>query len=76
MSEFRTGAGGYGGISTMNQDQRAGKYDPHRVVSVLKNFLFDQIHIRCHICGQEWIHPRGTPTCPPICKSEASDERN
>jgi hypothetical protein len=47
----RTGAGGYGGISTMNQDQRQGPFHPHKSISRHYESLKDIWWIKCLHCG-------------------------
>jgi hypothetical protein len=45
------GAGGYGGISTMNQDQRQGPFHPHKSISKYYKSLDDIWWIKCLHCG-------------------------
>jgi hypothetical protein len=78
------GKGGYGGISTMNQDQRQGYWAPH-VVSKYLDRMRDMYTIKCLKCRQEWEitltqwHVRfdaplpKPPECDPSSASEASD---
>ena len=67
MVEFRGGAGGYGGISTMNTDQRTGRYSPHLAVSKITDYLTDTVNVTCLTCGEKWEHPRSAPSAPNIC---------
>jgi len=53
------GAGGYGGISTMNQDQRQPRYMPHVSVSMYTRLSDNTTEVSCYGCGQKWSHPRG-----------------
>jgi hypothetical protein len=46
--------GGYGGISTMNQDQRLGKFHPHKSVSRHEDRSDDTHHCKCLHCGATW----------------------
>jgi len=49
----------YGTISTQEQDQRQGKYRPHRLTTKYEDFDEDVTHVKCLKCGQEWEHARG-----------------
>ena len=60
------GAGGYGGISTMNQDQRGPRYAPHRNISLFQNYTNDRTEVSCRDCGQQWYHPRGDRKDTPL----------
>jgi len=69
------GAGGYGGISTMNQDDRgAAKYGKH--MSVVKYTAHPWVYVKCLLCGLEWRHEVGERgNFPAACPaSEASDD--
>lgn len=72
------GRGGYGGISTMNQDQRQGRYWPHPATSARVDYLTDEVIVHCLKCDVEWRHPRGDVKGPVECKtaerSEAPEE--
>lgn len=58
------GAGGYGGISTLNQDQRQGKYFPHINIFILKQHPFKLV--RCFTCNTQWSDGEEYPaTCKP-----------
>jgi len=67
------GVGGYGGISTMNQDQRKGHFGPHTVARYL-DMLADVYHIKCISCRLEWTmtkkawFDRDFSSMPPECK--------
>jgi len=65
--EFRGGHGGYGGITSMNQDQRTGRYAPHGAISKITDYLTDTVRITCLSCGESWEHPRSAPNAPPEC---------
>ena len=76
MAEFRGGAGGFGGTSTFNTEQRQGKYFPHKNVVIFKNHLTDEVFVRCLTCKQKWTHPRLYPEAPEKCEyneCEAND---
>ena len=65
------GAGGYGGISTMNQDQRKGRYHPHYNVTRHENFSTNETQVVCLSCGMRWYHPRGEiDNVPSVCFRE------
>lgn len=53
------GAGGYGGISTMNQDQRQPRYMPHNNVVLYTRMSDNMTEVKCIACGARWEHPRG-----------------
>lgn len=59
MSEMRGGIGGYGGITTMNQDQRQGRYAPHPATFRRQDPLTQLVHVNCYRCGAAWTHPKG-----------------
>ena len=75
----QTGLGGYGGISTMNQDQRQGHMGPHTVSKYLDR-MADVYHMKCVKCKQEWQitvtqwHARTVEPLPvpPTCEKPAS----
>lgn len=54
---MKTGKGGYGGITTMNTDQREGRYGEHLTISrfVRADGL---IEAKCLDCGEEWLHDK------------------
>lgn len=64
------GAGGYGGISTMDQRDVRPRYEPHLAISKRVDHAADAVILKCLDCGQEWTHTRGFPNCPAICKKE------
>ena len=72
------GAGGYGGISTMNQEHRQGRYRPHK--NITRHILQDpedQTQVFCFDCEQRWYHPRTEPWAPEVCaRSSSSGERS
>ena len=59
------GAGGYGGITTLNQDGRQGRYFPHKDIFILKQHPFKLI--RCFTCKAQWEDGQ---TFPQICKKQ------
>ena len=61
------GAGGYGGISTMNQDDRQGPYYPHHNISKHTDHATDEVQVFCFSCGQRWWHKRGEIEKPERC---------
>jgi len=74
--EFRGGAGGYGGITTMNTEQRTGRYSPHLAVSKITDYLTDTVHVTCLTCGEKWEHPRSVPSAPDVCTKPLRVEGN
>ena len=58
----------YGKISTMEQDQREGRYKPHKNVS--RFIRSDQVvQVKCFDCGGYWEHRlRGDIAVPKECK--------
>lgn len=60
------GVGGYGGISTMNQEGRGSRYGPHNPVV---RYLVDgtEYEVKCLMCKQEWSHPRDERKFPMTC---------
>ena len=69
MSEMRGGIGGYGGITTMNQDQRQGRYAPHSATLVLRDKMMQLVHVKCYLCDAIWVHPEGVvKNVPKKCK--------
>lgn len=64
-SQQYQGAGGYGGITSLNQDQRQGKYFPHKNVYVY--IKHPNKFIKCFICKQEWSD---NSTIPAKCKKD------
>lgn len=58
----------YGTISTMEQEQRQGRYRPHRNVSRFQRA--DRVTmVKCFDCGEAWEHPTGDPGgTPSRCK--------
>ena len=62
------GAGGYGGVSTLNQRDVRPRYSPHLAISKTTDHLEDLVEVKCLDCGIEWAHPRGAFYNPPECK--------
>ena len=60
----KTGAGGYGGISTQNQDQRGPRYGKHTLISTVQNMLNATVLVTCLKCGEVWEHPRNARSYP------------
>jgi len=67
------GAGGYGGISTMNQDQRGPRYGPHRTLVKWFSAETGLYQVKCLDCEQEWEHDRIERNFP--CKCRKSTNR-
>ena len=66
-----TGAGGYGGISTLNQRDVRPKYSPHMAISTTINHMAGCIMVKCLNCRQEWSHMRGEQTnTPEVCEKQ------
>ncbi len=64
------GAGGYGTISTLNQDQRQGRFYPHKSIFVFKQHPVSDI--KCLDCLEHW---REGEEYPAKCvKSEKSGD--
>ncbi len=63
----QTGAGGYGGISTQNTDQRGPRYGPHTLISTRMDWGNNTTVVECLTCGETWQHPRGKRTWPIKC---------
>lgn len=59
------GAGGYGGITTLNQDSRQGKYYPHTNIFVYKQHPVSTI--KCLTCYATW---ESNEDYPKICKKD------
>ena len=57
------GAGGYGTTSTLNTDQRQGKFYPHKDILILTQHPFKLI--RCFTCKAQWESGEAFPA---ICK--------
>ena len=80
MKTMMGGKGGYGGISTMNTDQREGRYKPHNNVTLYTRYSDNVVEVSCRDCGQKWEHTRGyrsdTPAmCEPVVvEARVSDE--
>jgi hypothetical protein len=72
----QTGVGGYGGISTMNQDQRGGKYGPHRTVSRYLSHTLNVWWVNCLACGQKWDHSKDERTYPEHCSPPGEARRD
>lgn len=64
----KTGVGGYGGPSTMNQDDRGPRYGPHLLISRHGSYELDIYYVKCLKCGKKWTHPRYEREHPPHCK--------
>ena len=77
MVEFRGGSGGYGGITTMNTDQRQSPYHPHRSLLKYRNYMLGKMVVKCLDCHQEWEHPLGDPwgSAPVECRTESKGEQ-
>lgn len=58
---------GYATISTMNQDQRQGRYHPHRNISRHRQTLDGLVQVFCFDCGQRWYHDEGEVEVPDEC---------
>lgn len=67
MIGLKHGIGGYGGISTLNTDQRGPRYGPHILISREVDMFRDIVHVTCLTCGEVWEHPRGERTWPTKC---------
>ena len=46
----------YGKISTQEQDQREGRYKPHRNVSRFIRPGDQMVQVKCFDCGAAWEH--------------------
>ena len=69
MSEMRRGIGGYGGITTMNQDQRQGRYAPHLTTLRLYKPWSGLMWVQCLDCHAVWRHPKGdVKNVPKTCE--------
>jgi hypothetical protein len=66
MSELRGGAGGYGGIISLNTENRVSAYSPHTVVTET-SYTYDHVYVKCLKCGETWFHPRGSKFAPSRC---------
>ena len=73
---LRGGAGGYGGITTMNSDQRESPYYPHQVLSKVRDYKENKVFVKCLTCGQTWSHPIGDywGYQPETCNAQEEDE--
>jgi len=73
MVELRGGIGGFGGITTMNQDQRIGRYAPHGAVYKHTDHMTGITTVQCYLCHQEWTYRGydGGVSTPPVCKRGA-----
>ena len=76
MSRMTGGAGGYGGISTFNTDQRGSPYEPHKG-PIVKYTSYDRpgpAYVRCECihCRKKWEHVKGEPwgSAPEVCDKE------
>ncbi len=69
---LRTGAGGYGGMTTLSTDQRQSPYHPHKTLLKYKNFKLNKMVIKCIDCHSEWEHEIGDPwkSAPEVCGEE------
>jgi len=56
---LRGGAGGYGGITSLNTDQKESPYHPHQVLSKVRDYKENKVFVKCLTCGQTWSHPIG-----------------
>jgi hypothetical protein len=59
------GAGGYGTCSTLNQDERQGRYYPHINILILEEHPYKLI--RCFTCSKQW---EASETKPLTCKKD------
>ena len=62
---MREGAGGYGGITTLNTDQRQGKYFPHKDIFITRQH--PDVYIKCFTCKATWAEGDKIPA---ICKKK------
>ena len=63
---MREGMGGYGGITTMNQDQRQGKFYPHKNIFVLVQHPYKLV--KCFDCSKQW---ESNEIIPAKCKDSS-----
>jgi len=70
MAEFRGGKGGYGGISTLNQEQRGGRYEPHLTISRTLDRELDRYVVKCLKCGKVWFHSLNERWAPKECRRD------
>ena len=73
MSELRGGAGGYGGCTSMNSEQRTSPYHPHKgpIVKYISNKTTPAtMHVECISCRKKWTHLKGDPwgSGPEVCE--------
>jgi hypothetical protein len=66
MAELRGGKGGYGGIISLNCENRVSAYAPHVVVSETSH-TYDHVMCKCLTCEKSWFHPRGKKWSPKDC---------
>lgn len=70
MSELRHGKGGYGGILSLNSENRVSAYLPHTVMTK-ENYQTGKTECKCLKCEKTWQHPRGSKFSPKGCKINA-----
>ena len=59
----------YGRISTQEQDQREGRYKPHKNVSRFIRPGEQVVQVKCFDCGAYWEHElRGDIEVPKECR--------
>jgi hypothetical protein len=63
----RGGSGGYGAIWTLNQEQRAGRYEPHITISRQFNYATNMWEVKCLDCGVKWEHSQNDRVRPEEC---------
>jgi len=72
MAELRGGIGGYGGVTTMNQDQRLGRYYPHLALSLFQDYKNNVTTVTCYKCDARWQHPVGdVQNVPAECRKNS-----
>ena len=54
----QTGAGGYGGISTLNIHDVRSRYAPHMTIVTIVDHINNQVGVKCLDCGVKWTHSR------------------
>ena len=72
---LRGGAAGYGGITSMNMDQRESPYYTHNPLLKYRNYKLNKMVVKCLSCHEEWEHDLGNPwsSGPEKCIREDSD---
>ena len=69
MANLRQGVGGYGGIISLNCENRQGPYLNHSIVRS-RNHKTDLYEVRCLKCGLEWTHAPNDAKCPGECRGK------